>query len=163
MKRCGRKRATRDDAQSVIGPTQSRRKTIYLDMMKVCSRRELRTPVTKRSRRHLLLVLDATALGDHDTLQGVQTDSEKIKAIYTSFFGGQAYKTGPDQTFLVGTAVIAPTEANPEPRISLRKVAKIAVFEPRPTEARTFIFLYDLTPMLLKWPKENSKKAAPRR
>ena len=43
------------------------------------------------------------------------------------------------------------------------KVAKIAVFEPRPTEARTFIFLYDLTPMLLKWPKENSKRAAPRR
>ena len=42
-------------------------------------------------------------------------------------------------------------------------VAKIAVFEPRPTEARTFIFLYDLTPMLLKWPKENSKRAAPRR
>ena len=32
-------------------------------------------------------------------------------------------------------------------------VAKIAVFEPRPTEARTLIFLYDLTPMLLKWPK----------
>ena len=42
-------------------------------------------------------------------------------------------------------------------------VAKIAVFEPRPTEARTFIFLYDLTPMLLKWPEENSKRAAPRR
>ena len=39
----------------------------------------------------------------------------------------------------------------------------IAVFEPRPTEARTFIFLYDLTPMLLKWPEENSKRAAPRR
>ena len=33
----------------------------------------------------------------------------------------------------------------------------------RPSEARTFIFLYDLTPMLLKWPKENSKRAAPRR
>ena len=28
-------------------------------------------------------------------------------------------------------------------------VAKIAVFEPRPTEARTFIFLYVITPMLL--------------
>ena len=32
------------------------------------------------------------------------------------------------------------------------KVAKIAVFEPRPTEARTFIFLYEITPILLKWP-----------
>ena len=29
------------------------------------------------------------------------------------------------------------------------KVAKIAVFEPRPTEARTFIFLYEITPILL--------------
>ena len=28
-------------------------------------------------------------------------------------------------------------------------VAKIAVFEPRLTEARTFIFLYVITPMLL--------------
>ena len=43
------------------------------------------------------------------------------------------------------------------------KVAKIAVFEPRLTEARTFIFLYEIIPMLLKWPKENSKRAAPRR
>ena len=43
------------------------------------------------------------------------------------------------------------------------KVAKIAAFEPRPTEARTFIFLYEITPMLLKWPKDNSESAAPRR
>ena len=40
-------------------------------------------------------------------------------------------------------------------------VAKIAVFEPRPTEARTFIFLYEITPMLLKWPKDHSESAAP--
>ena len=33
------------------------------------------------------------------------------------------------------------------------KVAKIAVFEPRLTEARTFIFHYEITHMLLKWPK----------
>ena len=43
------------------------------------------------------------------------------------------------------------------------KVAKIAVFEPRLTEARTFIFLYEIIPMLLKWPEESSKSAAPRR
>ena len=30
-------------------------------------------------------------------------------------------------------------------------------------QARTFIFLYYLTPMVIKWPKENSKRAAPRR
>ena len=42
-------------------------------------------------------------------------------------------------------------------------VAKIAVFEPRPTEARTFIFLYEITPILLKWPTESSESAAPRR
>ena len=29
----------------------------------------------------------------------------------------------------------------------------IAVFEPRPTEARTFIFHYEITPFSLKWPK----------
>ena len=43
------------------------------------------------------------------------------------------------------------------------KVAKIAVFEPRLTEARTFIFLYETIPMLLKWPEQSSKSAAPRR
>ena len=45
----------------------------------------------------------------------------------------------------------------------MRKSQKSPFLKPRPTEARTFIFLYDLTPMLLKWPKENSKGAAPRR
>ena len=45
----------------------------------------------------------------------------------------------------------------------MRKSQNSPFLKPRPTEARTFIFLYEITPMLLKWPKDNSESAAPRR
>ena len=45
----------------------------------------------------------------------------------------------------------------------MRKSQNSPFLKPRPTEARTFIFLYEITPTLLKWPTENSKRAAPRR